>query len=153
MRPRERARRDLRRSLRRRPAEIPRPERPRRRWRAEYPRSPQRSRRSAAASRAAPVAARRLARRARSGLELELGPRRRRAALARFVRAWPKLAAQGVETRYATCATRTASRRSRQRREANDRNRARDTRNLLVALDIGTSKIVTLVAEITPRTR
>ncbi|HEX7557655.1 MAG TPA: cell division protein FtsA, partial [Usitatibacter sp.] len=27
--------------------------------------------------------------------------------------------------------------------------RARDTRNLLVALDIGTSKIVTLVAEIT----
>jgi len=28
--------------------------------------------------------------------------------------------------------------------------RARDTRNLLVALDIGTSKIVTLVAEITP---
>lgn len=29
-------------------------------------------------------------------------------------------------------------------------NRARDTRNLLVALDIGTSKIVTLVAEITP---
>jgi cell division protein FtsA len=29
-------------------------------------------------------------------------------------------------------------------------NRARDTRNLLVALDIGTSKIVTLVAEVTP---
>ena len=29
-------------------------------------------------------------------------------------------------------------------------NRARETRNLLVALDIGTSKIVTLVAEITP---
>jgi len=29
-------------------------------------------------------------------------------------------------------------------------NRPRDTRNLLVALDIGTSKIVTLVAEITP---
>jgi cell division protein FtsA len=29
-------------------------------------------------------------------------------------------------------------------------NRARDTRNLLVALDVGTSKIVTLVAEITP---
>ena len=28
--------------------------------------------------------------------------------------------------------------------------RSRDTRNLLVALDIGTSKIVTIVAEITP---
>jgi len=28
--------------------------------------------------------------------------------------------------------------------------RKRDTRHLLVALDIGTSKIVTLVAEITP---
>jgi len=29
-------------------------------------------------------------------------------------------------------------------------NRSRESRNILVALDIGTSKIVTLVAEVTP---
>ena len=94
--------------------------------------------------------------RLKDGMVLELGREQMEERLARFVAAYPqyvatmKSPAKYVDLRYRNGFAARVAAGMEGDMQGRPMSRSRETKNLMVGLDIGTSKIVTIVGEITP---